>query len=199
MPRVIGCCLLFAVLSGAAYPGDPAAGRLPVQSSPQLGVAVVDSHSGLTLITRTCHEVEEEIEEKLPVKETKTVNGQKTEATTIRSVRQTRLRLIRETTSERFEKEKYWVSRDGKRLDDKSIVETLAKDAPVVVVRGDYLPESLDPFYQDFFKAGTVVVGVGSKPRPPASAGTVLPPTSAPATTAPALGQPTTPPPEKKP
>jgi hypothetical protein len=149
--------------------------KYPTQPSPQLGLAKIDSESVLIITTISCREVEETVTQQVPYTVTRKINGQEVHETRVRTVVQKISRPVYETFSENFEEGNYWVSRDGKRLDSKTSTEILSKNTPVVIVKTARLPKSLDPFYQEFFKAGTLIVGAGKEPDVTALSGPPTP------------------------
>jgi hypothetical protein len=55
----------------------------------------------------------------------------------------------------------FWVYRDGKRLDAATVAEVLSKKTPVVLTEMNQPGERLDEFCLQFFKPGTLIVGLG--------------------------------------
>ena len=53
----------------------------------------------------------------------------------------------------------YWVFQDGKLLDATAAAKLLNRSTPVVFAQFEKPKERFDPFYLQFFKPGTVIVG----------------------------------------
>lgn len=78
---------------------------------------------------------------------------------TARSIPVTSLVYKAQKCGERLRRGRYWVMRQGQRLDAHESQETLDEVTPVVLVLVRDVQAGIDPFYAQFLKSETIIIG----------------------------------------
>jgi len=155
MNRTVTMAVLVVVFG---IESEAAETRLPPQAPPGFGLATATSAGSIDIMHyETSKRVRETITE--TVEET-TADGKrvlKDGKPILKKVQKEVMKLVPEEGHTIWGAEDFRVFRDGVRLDAEMLAELLKQPTPVVVYRSSRL---LDPFYLQFFKAGTLVVYV---------------------------------------
>ncbi|MGD0898998.1 MAG: hypothetical protein ABR915_14255, partial [Thermoguttaceae bacterium] len=164
----VGAVLLAAATSYGAEP------RLPHQPPPRMAVATIDAQGSLEIAHVVFKPVWETKTKQAVYTVVRVIDGREVPEQRVHTFTYQESHDVPETRVTKIPPGAFWVHRDGELLDAAAAAEALSHSIPIVLNRGNPR-EQLEPFYLQFFKPGTVIVGI--KPEPP----TMVPPAAAPA------------------
>jgi hypothetical protein len=128
-----------------------------------MALGAIDERGNLAITTLTLKPVYETKTREEPYTIIREVDGRQIPEARVRTWTYQDCHYTRETRVTHVSAGNFWVHQDSKLLDANTAAELLSHSTPIVLARGEP-QEQLDPFYLQFFKPGTVIVGMKADP-----------------------------------